>query len=148
MDKLLLMRYFIFGLCTLLVPVLVWSQDGWVSLFNGNNLNGWKQLNGKAHYKVEEGVITGYTVFGESNSFLATEKDYDDFILEFEFKTDSLVNSGVQFRIRKTPNAPVEAGYNHSIANIMTNAAVRTGQKAYFNQDTQQVIAGGQVFKY
>jgi predicted dehydrogenase len=51
-------------------------------------------------------------------------------------------------RSRKQPNAPVEAGYNHSIACIMTNAAVRTGEKATFNEKTQQVMAGGKVFKY
>lgn len=51
-------------------------------------------------------------------------------------------------RSRKQPNAPVEAGYNHSIACIMTNAAVRTGEKATFDEKTQQVMAGGKVFKY
>jgi predicted dehydrogenase len=51
-------------------------------------------------------------------------------------------------RSRKQPNAPVEAGYNHSIATIMTNAAVRTGEKATFDEATQQVMAGGKVFKY
>lgn len=51
-------------------------------------------------------------------------------------------------RSRKQPNAPVEAGYNHSIACIMTNAAVHTGQKASFDEKTQQVMAGGKIFKY
>jgi len=51
-------------------------------------------------------------------------------------------------RSRKTPNAPVEAGYSHSIANIMTNAAVRTGAKAVFDEGRQEVIANGKVFKY
>lgn len=51
-------------------------------------------------------------------------------------------------RSRKTPNAPVEAGYYHSIANIMTNAAVRTGAKATFDEQKQEVIAGGKIFKY
>lgn len=51
-------------------------------------------------------------------------------------------------RSRKTPNAPVEAGYSHSIANIMTNAAVHTGYKAFFDEKTQEVMAGGKVFKY
>jgi hypothetical protein len=51
-------------------------------------------------------------------------------------------------RSRKTPNAPVEAGYNHSIASIMTNAAARTGQKATFDAKRQEVLAGGKVFKY
>jgi hypothetical protein len=39
-------------------------------------------------------------------------------------------------RSRKQPNVPVEAGYYHSIANIMTNAAVRTGFKATFDAET------------
>jgi predicted dehydrogenase len=51
-------------------------------------------------------------------------------------------------RSRKQPNAPVEAGYMHSIACIMVNAAVRTGEKATFNTATQEVMAGGKVFKY
>ena len=51
-------------------------------------------------------------------------------------------------RSRKQTNAPVEAGYYHSIANIMTNAAARTGEKVTFDEKTQEVIAGGKVFKY
>lgn len=51
-------------------------------------------------------------------------------------------------RSRKQPNAPVEAGYYHSIATIMTNAAVRTGAKATFDETTQEVMVNGKVFKY
>jgi predicted dehydrogenase len=51
-------------------------------------------------------------------------------------------------RSRKQPNAPVEAGYMHSIATIMTNAAVRTGEKATFDEQKQEVMAGDKVFKY
>jgi predicted dehydrogenase len=51
-------------------------------------------------------------------------------------------------RSRKTPNAPVEAGYSHSIATIMTNAAVHSGQKVTFDEKTQEVMAGGKPFKY
>jgi hypothetical protein len=51
-------------------------------------------------------------------------------------------------RSRKQPNAPVEAGYSHSIATIMTNAAARTGEKVTFDEKRQEVMAGGKVFKY
>jgi predicted dehydrogenase len=51
-------------------------------------------------------------------------------------------------RSRATTNGPVEAGYNHSIANIMTTAALRTGLKATFDEATQNVLAGGKVFQY
>ncbi|HEY4208535.1 MAG TPA: Gfo/Idh/MocA family oxidoreductase [Puia sp.] len=51
-------------------------------------------------------------------------------------------------RSRKQPNAPIEAGYNHSIAVIMANAAYRTGQRVTFDESTQEVMAGDKVFKY
>jgi len=51
-------------------------------------------------------------------------------------------------RSRKTPNAPVEAGYSHAIATSMANAAVRTGLKATFDEKTQEIMVGGKPFKY
>lgn len=51
-------------------------------------------------------------------------------------------------RSRKEPNAPVEAGYSHSIASIMTTAAARSGTKATFNEQTQDVIVNGKAFQY
>jgi predicted dehydrogenase len=51
-------------------------------------------------------------------------------------------------RSRAKTNGPIEAGYNHSIANIMTTAALRTGLKATFDKETQNVLAGGKIFKY
>ncbi len=51
-------------------------------------------------------------------------------------------------RSRRQPNASIEAGYNHSIAVIMANAAYRTGEKVTFDEQIQEVMAGGKVFKY
>jgi predicted dehydrogenase len=49
-------------------------------------------------------------------------------------------------RSRKTPNAPIEAGYSHSVALCMNVAAIQTGEKVTFDDNTQQVMAGGKVF--
>jgi hypothetical protein len=49
-------------------------------------------------------------------------------------------------RSRKTPNAPIEAGYSHSIALCMNVAAIQTGMKVTFDDKTQQVLAGGKVY--
>ena len=70
----------------------------WLSLFDGKTLNGWKVLNGTAEYKVENGEIVGISKTGSPNTFLATEKNYSDFILEYEMKMESGLNSGVQIR--------------------------------------------------
>ena len=79
------------------------SNSGWQELFNGKDLTGFKQLNGQAPYSVEDGCLIGRTICGQPNSFMATEKTYGDFILEFEVKCDPSLNSGVQFRSESKP---------------------------------------------
>src|SRR5215208_1849045 len=70
-----------------------------VSLFDGKTLNGWKVLAGTAKFEVEDGVIVGTTVLNSGNTFLTTEKEYEDFILEMDIKLESPEgNSGVQTR--------------------------------------------------
>jgi predicted dehydrogenase len=51
-------------------------------------------------------------------------------------------------RSRKQPHATVEAGYSHSIATAMTNAAVHTGSRATFDEKTQEIMVNGKPFKY
>lgn len=51
-------------------------------------------------------------------------------------------------RNRKETNADVYAGYNHSIANIMVTAALRTGEYVTFDETRQEVMAGGKIFQY
>lgn len=87
------------GIC-LIIPAICLSQsrEGWVDLFNGKNLDGWVQLNGKAEYQVVGNQIIGISVPEEPNSFLCTKDHYDDFILELEVNVDPPLNSGIQFR--------------------------------------------------
>ncbi len=74
------------------------KNAGWKDLFNGKDLSGWKQLNGKARYEVVNGEIVGTTVYKEPNSFLATEQNYGDFVLELDLMVDTSMNSGIQIR--------------------------------------------------
>lgn len=74
------------------------AGKSWKNLFNGKDLSGWKQVNGKAPYTVENGMIVGTTILDSPNSFLITEETFGDFILELEIKMDDGTNSGVQFR--------------------------------------------------
>lgn len=82
----------------LLIFTATLSAQNWQPLFNGKNLNGWKKLNGKAEYKIVDGTIVGISKMGTPNTFLATKNNYGNFILEFDFKVDDGLNSGVQFR--------------------------------------------------
>lgn len=72
--------------------------SGFKALFNGTSLKGWEQKNGTAKYSVLDGTILGETNEGSPNSFLCTEKDYENFELRFEVKVDNELNSGVQIR--------------------------------------------------
>ena len=74
------------------------AEKGFVPLFDGKTLQGWKQRGGKAKYVVEDGQIVGTSVPNTSNSFLCTEQTYGDFILELEYKVNRDLNSGVQIR--------------------------------------------------
>ena len=73
------------------------DEPGWVALFDGKSLDGWKVNGGFASYKVEDGAIVGTTVEGSSNTFLC-KGDFRDFELELEVKCDPRLNSGVQVR--------------------------------------------------
>lgn len=79
------------------------QPKGWVNLFNGKNLDGWKVLNGTAEYTISNGEIIGISKTGSPNTFLATEKIYSDFILEYEMKMEKGLNSGVQIRSLSKP---------------------------------------------
>jgi hypothetical protein len=71
---------------------------GWKKLFDGKSLKGWSIHSGTATYKVEKGEIVGTAVLGSPNTFLCTDREYKDFILEFEVKVGAELNSGVQIR--------------------------------------------------
>jgi hypothetical protein len=76
----------------------------WTSLFDGKSLNGWKKVAGDAEYKIEDGAIAGITVANTPNTFLITEQEYGDFVLELEVKImDTTSNSGIQFRSHYDP---------------------------------------------
>ncbi len=72
----------------------------WVSLFNGKDLDGWviRGETVKNDYRIEKGQIVGTSRPNSQNTFLCTEKEYTDFMLELEVKVDTGMNSGIQFR--------------------------------------------------
>ncbi|PWT97359.1 MAG: DUF1080 domain-containing protein [Bacteroidetes bacterium] len=96
---------FIFAFACMIYSETFAQNAGWTSLFNGKDLTGWKKIVGNADYKVENGSIVGYTVPSSPNSFLITDKEYGDFVLELEVMIpDTTSNSGIQFRSHYDPN--------------------------------------------
>ena len=94
------------------------SAQNWEPLFNGKNLKGWKKLNGKAEYKIVDDAIVGVSKMGTPNTFLATTKNYGDFILEFDFKVDDGLNSGVQIRSESKKE------YNRAVYTVISSRLI------------------------
>ena len=100
------MNKILFALISLLIFQSANAQTKeWTNLFDGKTLNGWKKVAGSANYAIEDGAILGTTVVNSPNTFLISEKQYGDFVLELEVKiNDTTANSGIQFRSNYDPN--------------------------------------------
>ncbi|HRI42585.1 MAG TPA: DUF1080 domain-containing protein [Fimbriimonadaceae bacterium] len=69
-----------------------------IDLLPGKDLAGWIRRGGVATYGVEGNELVGTCVLNTPNTFLCTERTFGDFVLEYEFKVDPRLNSGVQVR--------------------------------------------------
>jgi hypothetical protein len=126
------------------------GDDGWVPLFNGQDLTGWKMVNppsgqfesvtakasaegkvvaydgklknGKTEtlWRVEDGLLIG----AGTASHLFSEKEYDDFHYRVEAKINDKGNSGQYFRTQFGPGFP--KGYEVQI-NATHRDPVKTG---------------------
>jgi predicted small secreted protein len=81
-----------------------------VEIFNRRDLTGLKPLGGTAPFVVSPaGTLVGTAVANTPNTFLATEGTYANFVLEYDYKHDAALNSGVQFRSRAQVKEAVPA---------------------------------------
>jgi hypothetical protein len=91
-------------------------EDGFTSLFNGKNLDGW--VGNKNAYQAQDGMIV-IDPKGSGGGNLLTEKEYGDFILKFEFQLTPGANNGLGI------HAPLEgdAAYVGKEIQILDNEA-------------------------
>ncbi len=77
------------------------KQDGWKLLFDGQSLAGWKNYNepGISKWSVEDGCLAASGTGSDSTGYIITEKQYDNFELNFEWKISKGGNSGVIYHV-------------------------------------------------
>lgn len=68
-----------------------------ISLFNGENLDGW-QIHGTEKWYVEDGELVCESGPDKAYGYLSTTDYYDDFELSVDFKQEANGNSGIFFR--------------------------------------------------
>jgi hypothetical protein len=84
------------GTCSFALAAKDSAPEGFVALFNGTDLNGWKVHNGKMSVWGAEGGLL--FVNGKGGGWLLTEREYGDFDLRLQFKLPEAGNSGVALR--------------------------------------------------
>lgn len=90
--------------------------DELVEIFNGKDLSGWTKRGGDARYAVENGEIVGRSAPNTPNTFLTTDKEFGDFVLELDFKIHPEdFNSGVQIRSHARPEGDRERVYGYQV---------------------------------
>ena len=85
------------GLTTLVQAA---PENGWVALFNGKDLSGWKK-NGDEKWIVDKGTILCEST-ANKYGYLTTDKTYRDFDLRLKFKGEAAGNSGLFLHARIT----------------------------------------------
>ena len=118
-----------------------YSNGGELNLATGKvTASGGLDEKSAADMKMKANLLEDFSLKGVKPAVTAANTGADD------LTTTHMKNWLECLRSRKQPNAPVEAGYQHSIATIMANAAARTGERVTFDDKTQEVMAGGKVF--
>lgn len=98
------------------------SDDGWVQIFNGKDLTGWKSHPAdQAVWQVVDGVLVGS---GPSGHLFSARGDYENFHFRIEAKISHEGNSGQYFRATFARGFP--PGYEAQI-NATSGDPIRTG---------------------
>ena len=100
-------------------------EPGFTRIFNGENLAGWKVVNGKTgSWRVRDGVLQAKP----GGNWIVHEKPLGDFILRLDWKVSKDGNSGVFVRVpTDTSNEPWNDGFEAQISNAPRDIAHCTG---------------------
>jgi hypothetical protein len=119
--------------------------DGWIRLFDGQSLKGWKVGNNADSFRVQDGVIVanGPTahLFYEGD---AAQHDFKDFDFKAEVMTFPKANSGIYFHTRYQESGWPRYGYEVQVNNSHSDPK-RTGS-LYGVKDVYEVPAKDNVW--
>jgi len=128
------------------------GQTGWVTLFDGKNLDNWNKI-GDANWRIEDGAV----VADKGNGFLVSKNSYGDFQLRAEFWVDDDANSGIFIRCADPDKVTGSNAYEVNIwdrrpdptygtGGIVNVAKVDPMPKAAGKWNVYEIIAQGPKF--
>lgn len=98
------------------------------SIFNGKNLHGWTvdPESQQGAWRVQDGIITLENLPDKKGSTLWTAKEYQDFVMEFDFKLgEGIVDTGIYLR---TTKQQIQIGESGSLKRDMTGSPYIAGK--------------------
>jgi hypothetical protein len=102
------------------------GSAGWITLFDGKNLDHWNRL-GEANWTVADGVVQADKKVGEGSAFLVSKDSYTDFQLKVEFWVDPVANSGVFIRCTDPQKITSGTAYEVNIFDTRPDPSYGTG---------------------
>ncbi len=119
------------------------ADAGWVTLFDGHNLDNWTQI-GDANWKLADGLVEA----DKGNGFLVSKNSYGDFQIRAEFWVDSDANSGVFIRCTDPQKVTAENAYEVNIFDKRPDPSYGTGAIVNVAKPSTVLKAGGQWNTY
>ena len=111
-----------FGFAALAWSPQASSETGWVTLFDGKDLDSFNKI-GDANWRVEDGMI----VADKGNGFLVTKNEYTDYEIRAEFWVEADSNSGVFIRCTDANKVGADNCYEVNIWDARPDPSYGTG---------------------
>ena len=120
------------------------GQDGWVTLFDGKNLDHW-QGDGTATFKIEDGAVTAVDKKDPkaTAAYLISKESYKDFQVRAEFWVSNDANSGVFIRCADPKKIGAKTCYELNIFDQRKDPTYGTGAIVYIAEVDPMPKAGG-----
>ena len=101
-------------------------------LFNGKDLAGFKSEGAATFWRVENGVLIGENDAAKKGHYLWTEKEYGDFVIEFDVRWKGTTPRGVDTGIEmRKPNIQLQLGISGSLKVDMSGSWYTGGKERY-----------------
>jgi hypothetical protein len=120
------------------------TGDGWITLFDGSNLEGWNMI-GDANWELAGDGSVGAD---SGNGFLVTAASYGDFELRLEFWVDEPANSGIFIRCTDPGNVSPDSSYEVNIFDTRPDQTYRSGGIVNVAAPDSVINTGGQWNTY
>lgn len=128
------------------LSLAVRAQDGWISLFNGKNLDGWKIAENPSSFSVEDGIIK---IDGpRAHAFYMGDVNggvFKDFELMVELKTMPKANSGIFFHTAYQEKGWPDKGYEVQV-NQTHGDWRKSGSLYAFNDVRETYVKDGEWY--